>query len=311
MASDKATGVKVVKETYNDDTGDYLSLEDLRGRSQPGESASQMRKMHRQHVPYRASKPDDLYSYHARATMSRLLGRFPRPQQGDDHRVDPPRRSFGKIGGNRHVIAARHPKSRGGASFHHQHAGNPDRQEPERVDDASLPPRLSRSEEGPVSRPSARTVRRAGQLADQQCRGGLHLQCLPGAQLRKDASGWDDKVHRLLVVMKMAPAAEAPCKLVMDAIGAILAELLNGSAALHELMGPAENLAQALRQLVDLFLGKPGEDARAGLTALAAHIAADDLPEAQTALANRILAELKSNKRLCPESLVDVLMALR
>ena len=26
MASEKATGVKVVKETYNDDTGDYLTL---------------------------------------------------------------------------------------------------------------------------------------------------------------------------------------------------------------------------------------------------------------------------------------------
>ena len=78
--------------------------------------------------------------------------------------------------------------------------------------------------------------------------------------------------------MKMAPAEEAPRKLMMGAIGAILAELLNGSAALHELMGPAENLAQALRQLVDLFLGKPGKEARAGLIALANHIAADDLP---------------------------------
>src|ERR1700729_4113088 len=29
MASEKATGVKVVKETYNEDTGDYLSLKIL------------------------------------------------------------------------------------------------------------------------------------------------------------------------------------------------------------------------------------------------------------------------------------------
>ncbi len=29
MAEEKATGVKVVKETYNDDTGDYLTLKIL------------------------------------------------------------------------------------------------------------------------------------------------------------------------------------------------------------------------------------------------------------------------------------------
>ena len=35
------------------------------------------------------------------------------------------------------------------------------------------------------------------------------------------------------------------------------------------------------------------------------------MPEARTAVANRIIAEFKSNKRLCPESLVDELKTLR
>jgi hypothetical protein len=35
------------------------------------------------------------------------------------------------------------------------------------------------------------------------------------------------------------------------------------------------------------------------------------LPEARTAIANRIIAEFKSSKRLCPESLVDELKTLR
>jgi hypothetical protein len=92
----------------------------------------------------------------------------------------------------------------------------------------------------------------------------------------------------------------------------VLAEILNGSAALHELIGRCENLGQALNNLVTLFLGKPAENGGGeGLAALAQHFASDTLPEARTAIANRIVAEFKSNKRLCPDSMVDELKTLR
>src|SRR5690606_39909418 len=102
------------------------------------------------------------------------------------------------------------------------------------------------------------------------------------------AKGWDDKVHRLLTIMELAPAEEAPRRLVLGSVDAILAETLRGSAALHELMGAAENLAQALRNLIDLFLGKSCNGARAGLSALAHHFAADALADARTALPGRM-----------------------
>src|SRR5690606_22609373 len=51
--------------------------------------------------------------------------------------------------------------------------------------------------------------------------------------------------------------------------------------------------------------------ARAGLSALAQHLRDDSLPEARSALAKRILAELKSSKRLCPDSMVEELKAMR
>ncbi len=92
---------------------------------------------------------------------------------------------------------------------------------------------------------------------------------------------------------------------------AIIAEILAGSAALHELMGPSENLGQALNKLVTLFLGKTDEGAKAGLTSLAHHFAQDVLPESRTAVANRIIAEFKSNKRLNPEFMVEELKTLR
>ena len=41
------------------------------------------------------------------------------------------------------------------------------------------------------------------------------------------------------------------------------------------------------------------------------HFAADELPEARTAMADRIVAEFKSTKRLCPDSLVEELKTLR
>jgi hypothetical protein len=129
----------------------------------------------------------------------------------------------------------------------------------------------------------------------------------------REAKGWDEKVLMLITIMENAPSEEAPRKLVLSSIDAILAESLGGSAALHELMGPAENLGQALNNLVTLFLGKePEAEARGkGLAALTHHFAADDLPEARTAVANRVIAEFKSSKRLCPDSLVEELKTLR
>src|ERR1700709_1159744 len=73
MAEEKATGVKVVKETYNEDTGDYLSLKIFEtGHNQVKTAPAQ------EDVPHALPcfKPDDLYSYHARATMTRLISDF-------------------------------------------------------------------------------------------------------------------------------------------------------------------------------------------------------------------------------------------
>ena len=73
MAAEKATGVKVVKETYNDDTGDYLTLKIFEeGHNQVKIAPAQEDAPHA--LP--CFKPDDLYSYHARATIRRLLTDF-------------------------------------------------------------------------------------------------------------------------------------------------------------------------------------------------------------------------------------------
>ncbi len=73
MAEGAATGVKVIKETYNAETGDYLTLkifEDGHNQSKVEPAAEDVPNV----LP--CFKPDDLYSYHARATMARLLGDY-------------------------------------------------------------------------------------------------------------------------------------------------------------------------------------------------------------------------------------------
>ena len=132
------------------------------------------------------------------------------------------------------------------------------------------------------------------------------------ARYLSEAKGWDEKVQRLLTLMDLCALEDAGArKLLLSAVDSIIAEILSGSAALQDLMGKTENLAGALTNLVSLFLGKDIEGAREGLGALSAHFAKDDLPAAKTAIAGRIIAEIKSNRRLCPESMVDELKALR
>jgi len=134
------------------------------------------------------------------------------------------------------------------------------------------------------------------------------------ARYLRPAKKWDDKLALLLELMKELPEEGAGRKLLLGSIDAMTAEILNGSAALHELIGTRENLGDALLALVELFTGKTPDGSvadKTGISALAVHFKADALPEARTAIANRILAELKSVRRLSHESLTEELKLLR
>ncbi len=307
MKAEKATGVKVVKETYNDDTGDYLSLKIFEeGHNQVKLDPKQEDAPHA--IP--CFKPDDLYSYHARATMTRLLTDFLSRNKVTIteliHRGDLLEKLEATGTVYQHAIqkvaVAQAASTTTGVQTIVKSLNELTTQAFNRVyrdQRRNLFPELQAEQFDELAR------KLAGQGDAHYIFNGalaLHLA---------KAKGWDDKVHRLLTIMELAPKEDAPRKLVLGSVDAILAETLNGSAALHELMGAADNLAQALRNMVELFLGKSCNGARAGLSGLAHHFAADSLPEAKTALANRIVAELKANKRLCPDAMVDELKALR
>jgi hypothetical protein len=307
MAEEKATGVKVVKETYNDDTGDYLTLKIL----EEGHNEVKM-EVAQEDAPHALPcfKPDDLYSYHARATMTRLLG---------DHLAR------NKITITELIHRADMLEKLEATGTLYQHAIQKIAVAQAASTTTSVQ-QIIKSLNELTTQAFNRVYRdqrkglfpdpRSDQFAELATKlygQGDAAYIFNGALARhlREAQGWDEKALMLITIMECAPKEEGPRKLVLASVDAILAEMLNGSAALHELMGKSENLAGALNKLVALFLGKAPEDAKGGLAALTQNFAADSLPEARTAVANRIVAEFKSNKRLCPDSIVDELKALR
>jgi hypothetical protein len=307
MAGEKATGVKVVKETYDDDTGDYLSLKIF----EEGHNSVKVPQA-AEDAPHALPcfKPDDLYSYHARATMTRLLADFLARNRITIteliHRADmlETLEATGTL--YQHAIqkvavaqAANTATSVQTIVKSLNELATKAMQKVYRDQRNGLFPNPGPEHIAPLA------VKLAGSPdASYLFNGAL-------ARYLADTNGWDDKVARLLALMDAAPEDDIAKKLVLSAVDVIVAEVLSGSAALHELIGRSENLAGALNNLVSLFLGKTPLDAKSGLAALTQHFADDALPEARTAVAARILAEIKSNRRLCPDSMVDELKSLR
>ncbi|HXC56931.1 MAG TPA: hypothetical protein VNU97_16650 [Rhizomicrobium sp.] len=309
MADEKATGVKVVKETYNEDTGDYLTLKIFEdGHNQVKTAPAQ------EDVPHALPcfKPDDLYSYHARATMTRLISEFLARNRITItelcHRAD----MLEKLEATGTLLQHAIQKV---AVAQAASTSTPVAQIIKSLNELTTKAfhRVYRDERNllfPDVEPGG-----FGALAAKLAAQSDGLYVLNGAIARRlrDAKGWDEKVFRLLALMAEAPTEGQARTLLLSAIDSLIGEVLAGSAALHELIGNNENLGEALMCLVQLFLGKEPANAgeRAGLLALTQHFAADNLPEARTAIANRIMAEFKSAKRLCPNALDDEFKTLR
>jgi len=303
MEDERATGVKVVKETYNDDTGDYLTLkiyEDGHNqfKSQPAE----------EDVPHAIPcfKPDDLYSYHARATISRLLADYLARHKITltelSHRAD----ALEKLEATGTVLQHAIQKV---AVAQASSTTTPVQQIIKSLNELTEQAihrvyRDHRKGYFPIAKDfNALAAKLVGQAdACYVLNGALALHLA-------DAKGWDEKVMRLIALAEKAAGQGE--RLLFTSIDMILAEILSGSAALRDLTGPKENFGQELAALVELFLGTDPGPHHAGLAALTKHFAADDLPEARTAIAQRLMAEFRSVKRLSPASLYEEFQVLR
>jgi hypothetical protein len=307
MADGLATGVKVVKETYNDLTGDYLTLKIFedgvnKHKSDPA----------KEDVPHALPcfKPDDLYSYHARATMARLIGEFLARQKITVteliHRADALEKFEATGTLYQHAVQKI-------AVAQASSTTTPVQQIVKSLNE--LATRAMQRVYRDAKRDYFPKVEAGGfakladKLADES--DGAYILNAVIARHLAPSRNWDEKLRLLLAILAEAGQAGAGRTLLEASVESLIAEVLNGAAALHELIGESENLGAALTALVELFLAKDVAQSGTGLAILARHFAADELPAARTAIAARIMAELKSVRRLCPQSLVEELKTLR
>lgn len=309
MAEEKATGVKVVKETYSPDTGEYLSLkifEDghTRLKTRPAE----------EDLPHALPcfKPDDLYSYHARSTMARVLHDYLTRQKLTVteliHRADALEKleATGTI--YQHAIQKIAVAQASSTSTPVQH----------------------------IIKSLNELVTRAVHRVYRDSRSGYFTALRPGefgtfaekiaaapdsayqlnaaiAQYLAGSAGWNDKLQKLLSLLGEVPAEGPAHDLLIGSIDSYVADILGGVPALHELIGQTKCLGDTLLLLIDLILGSAPPDCNSDSPAavLAQNFTLDKLPEARMTVAHRITAELRSIKKLCPTALPDEMKILR
>jgi hypothetical protein len=312
MKGERITGVRVVKETYNPETGDYLTLkifEDGHTKMKVEQAAED--------VPHALPcfEPDDLYSDHARSTIARLLTDFLARNCWTVteliHRADALEKLEATGTLYQHAIQKISVAQASSTAAPVQ----PIMKSLNELTTKAIHRvyRDAREKRFPSLAPG-RFGQLAGRLAEQSGPAALYVLNGAIAQHLKPAKSWDEKLARLLALMPDLPGEGEARHMLLTSIDAITAEILHCSAALHELIGKHENLGEALLTMVQLFSGQEpsGEIAdRAGITALSRHFRNDDLAQARTAIANRILAELRSVKRLSHSSMTEELKLLR
>jgi hypothetical protein len=307
----QAAAVRVVKETYQSSTGDYMSLTIFEGGHT--EVKKKNKKVEDIATVSPCFKPDDLYSYHARMTMTRILGDWLARQKLTVTEL-------------MHGAAALERFEATGTTYQHaiQKVAVAQAAESESTV-AQIVKQLNDLCTSAINRVYKDEKRKlfpelqAGEFGPFATKLGANLEgryVLNGALAKylAHAKTWDAKLQRLLVLMEELPAEGPGRALLLTAIDTLVAELLNGAAALADLLGHNPDLGHALLNLVELFLGtivNVAEGAGRGINELARSFAKDELPEARAAIAGRILAELKGLKRLCPSSLDEEFKMLR
>jgi hypothetical protein len=306
-----ATAVRVVKETLLSGSNDYVSLvvfED--GKIQVKKKGKKVEDLD---SPVPCFKPDDFYTYHARHTLSRLIGDWLARQRMTATEL-------------LHSASALEKFEATGTTF--QHAIQ--KVAVAQAADSNFPVAQIVKQLNELSTTAIHRVykdeRRGlfpiveagkfGPLAEKHGSDTDGRYILNGvlAKHLAQAASWDAKLQLLLKLMAELPAEGPGRVLLLSCIDGMVAEMLNGSAALADLLGHNPDLGHALLNLIELFLGTEvhlAEGAGGGINELARFFAKDDLPESRTAIATRILLELKGLKRLCPSSLEEEFKMLR
>jgi len=311
LVEEGAAAVRVMKETHQPETGDYMSLAIFE------HGATEIKKKNAKLDDGASStpcfKPDDLYSYHARATMGRVMAEWL-----GRHRLTPTEFI--------HTATALEKFEATGTVFQHAiqkvavaQASEAESSVAQIVKNLN---ELCTTAMRRVFKDERRglfptlEVGQFGPLAENLAANPEGRYVLNGALAKylAPAASWDAKLRSLLILMAELPAEGAGRSLLLNTIDVLVAEMLTGAAALADLLGHNPDLGHALMNLVELFLGDEvhvGEGGGQGINELARFFAKDELPYARQSIASRIITELKGMKRLCPGSIDQEFKMLR
>ena len=307
-----AAAVKVMKETFDDATGEFATLKIF----EDGKIVKTVKKPSKLDdedaaPPLPCFKPDDLYSVHARATMARMLSdalaRMKLTVTEFIHRADALEKFEATGTLYQHAVQ----------KIAVAQAKSSDKNVAQLM--KTLMELTTRAihqvyrdeREGVFPKASAAGFPAlAGKLAGQPraayALNGAIAKHLAGAQ------SWSDKLAAVLELARTLPEDEQAAKLLLSCIDVIVGEIVAGGAALSELLGEQPNLGAALLAMLNLILGQGvPETGNTGLIALAAEFKAGRFASARRAIAQRVMGELRSPKRLVPASLEEEVKLMR
>lgn len=306
-ARKRAAGAKVIKQTYDVKTSDFLSLKIY----EAGAISLNLDPKSEDAPPARVCQTaEDFYTREARAVIGRLLREYLARQRltaGElMHRADALKQFEATDAVFQHAVQRI-------AVVQSADCDTPVQDIIKRMNALIIESMNRVYRDAEQGRFVEVTADGFGELATSFCgmADGDYLFNGALARFLASAGSWDGKLARLIAVLDEAPSDDPGRTLLLTSVDALVEEVLNSAAALGELLGGRDNPSAALQALIALFLGTAQAGAQPGVTALAARFPAGELPRARRAVAQRILAELKSAKRLSPTSILDEIKALR
>jgi hypothetical protein len=320
LAEGRCIAVKVTKETFDAETGEFKTVTIL-NKGVPDQGKP---KKPRQDLEPLCVSPQDLYTVHAREVIGRLLeGWLTRNKVTTFellHRPDLIEKLDASGMDLLHAIQkVAIPEAQARAIGVHQMIRSFQRLVQSAIDRV-----LTDARKGVLPKIQVDTF---AALADRLIGAPDRHYLLSAAVADSIAggAGWADKVNRLLDLADAAPPAPAPRALAFHVLEEPLMEILGGRTALMELLGDKLDLGGALSAMTRLAAGDTVDSLVAidssvavmmpPITGAAARLAnwldGPHFPKVRTAIARRVLKELTGPKRLRPENAQGEIAVLR
>lgn len=293
------SGARVVKETQNLDTGEYVPITIFE------EGGFEVAKRSKEEVSLPCVTPRDLYSPHARALIARVLedalDRWGLTTMEMLHRADvlEELQAAGTV--LQHAIQK-------WAVTQSTSENVPVSEVMKQVNDL-----VSRGMEKSFKDDRAKIFPKiknhdlaaAWEVAGRSGESDYIIGGAIAGSLKK-VTTWGEKLSFLLAFMDHLPQTEKGRQVCLGSIDDFVSEIVSGKSALADLIGEQPDLGASVLLLIELFLGKtdnPDIAGNKGLKRLATCFGKDQLPHSRSAVVQRVLVELNSIKRLAPDDI--------